>query len=132
MGICRKTIGKGTFGKVKKAIHRHTGEPVAIKILEKDKIKDITDVERVSRELHILKLVRHSSIAQLYEIIESNDRIFIVMEYAQNGEFFDYIMDGRVYLILHSVATNARLTITSRRSFQDCSTCIGCVSHIAT
>jgi 5'-AMP-activated protein kinase, catalytic alpha subunit len=55
---------------------------VAIKILEKDKIKDITDVERVSRELHILKLVRHSSIAQLYEIIESHDRIFIVMEYA--------------------------------------------------
>lgn len=69
---------------------------MAIKILEKDKIKDITDVERVSRELHILKLVRHSSIAQLYEIVESPERIFIVMEYAQNGEFFDYIMDGRV------------------------------------
>jgi 5'-AMP-activated protein kinase catalytic alpha subunit len=45
----RKTIGKGTFGKVKKAIHKYSGEPVAIKILEKSKIKDITDVERVSR-----------------------------------------------------------------------------------
>jgi 5'-AMP-activated protein kinase catalytic alpha subunit len=64
--LARRTIGRGTFGKVKKAIHIHTQEPVAIKILQKNKIKDITDVERVTRELHILKLVRHSSIAQLY------------------------------------------------------------------
>ncbi len=41
------------------------------------------------------------------------------MEYAQNGEFFDYIMDGRVYLFSYSVATNAKPTITSRRSYQD-------------
>ena len=47
--LFRKTIGKGTFGKVKKAIHKYTNEPVAIKILEKCKIKDITDVERVAR-----------------------------------------------------------------------------------
>ncbi len=45
----RRTIGRGTFGKVKKAIHVHTQEPVAIKILQKNKIKDITDVERVTR-----------------------------------------------------------------------------------
>lgn len=58
----------------------------------------MTDVERVSRELHILKLVRHSAIAQLYEVIETPDTIFMIMEYAQNGEFFDYIMDSRMYL----------------------------------
>jgi serine/threonine protein kinase len=40
--------------------------------------------------------VRHSAIAQLYEIIETVETIFIVMEYAQNGEFFDFIMDGKV------------------------------------
>ena len=81
----RATIGRGTFGKVKKATHVPTQEPVAIKILQKNKIKDITDVERVTRELHILKLVRHSSIAQLYEVIETPDNIFMVMEYARNG-----------------------------------------------
>ena len=42
--IGRSTIGKGTFGKVKKASHIATQEPVAIKILQKNKIKDITDV----------------------------------------------------------------------------------------
>lgn len=128
----RKTIGKGTFGKVKKAVHRHTGEPVAIKILEKDKIKDITDVERVSRELHILKLVRHSSIAQLYEIIESHDRIFIVMEYAQNGEFFDFIMDGRVYSVSDPARMSGRHITISLRSFQGSSTCTDYVSRTAT
>lgn len=62
-------MGKGTFGKVKSATHILTGEKVAVKILEKDKIVDVADVERVSREIHILKLIRHPSIIQLYEII---------------------------------------------------------------
>lgn len=47
-------------------IHIPTGEKVAIKILEKDKIVDVADVERVSREIHILKLIRHPNIIQLY------------------------------------------------------------------
>lgn len=44
-----KTLGKGTFGKVKLGTHRRTGLPVAIKILEKDRIVDTADVERVAR-----------------------------------------------------------------------------------
>ena len=54
-----KTIGEGTFGKVKMANHILTNERVAIKILEKDRIIDVADVERVAREIHILKLIRH-------------------------------------------------------------------------
>ena len=56
------TIGEGTFGKVKEATHILTGEKVAIKILEKYRIKEVADVERVSREIHILKLIRHPNI----------------------------------------------------------------------
>lgn len=48
--------------------HILTGEKVAIKILEKDKIKDQSDVERVTREIHILKIVRHPNVIQLYEV----------------------------------------------------------------
>ena len=44
---------------------------VAVKILEKERISDVADVDRVSREIHILKLVRHPNIIQLYEIIET-------------------------------------------------------------
>lgn len=57
-----KKLGEGTFGKVKLATHILTGEKVAIKILEKDRIIDVSDVERVSREIYILKLLRHSNI----------------------------------------------------------------------
>ena len=52
-----KLLGQGTFGKVRLGTHIITGENVAIKILEKDKIIDSADVERVSREIHILKIV---------------------------------------------------------------------------
>ena len=90
-----KTLGKGTFGKVKLGTHVITGEKVAIKILEKDKIVDVADVERVSREIHILKLIRHPNIIQLYEIIETPKQLFLVMEYVESGELFDYIVHKR-------------------------------------
>jgi 5'-AMP-activated protein kinase catalytic alpha subunit len=57
-----KTIGQGTFGKVRLGIHQLTQEKVAIKILEKDKIKEQADVNRVMREIQILKIVRHPNI----------------------------------------------------------------------
>lgn len=90
--ILGKTIGEGTFGKVKLGSHSLTGEKVAIKILEKDRITDVSDVERVAREIHILKLIRHPNIIQLYEIIETSKVLFLIMEYAHGGELFDYIV----------------------------------------
>ena len=53
-----------------------TGEKVAIKILEKDKIKDQSDVERVTREIHILKIVRHPNVIQLYEVSDLILKLF--------------------------------------------------------
>lgn len=74
-----KSLGKGTFGKVKLATHTLTNEhvswnraiallQVAIKILEKARIKDKKDIERISREIKILKKVRHPNVVQLYEV----------------------------------------------------------------
>ena len=92
-----KSIGEGTFGKVKLGHHSLTNEKVAVKILEKERIKDVSDVERVAREIHILKLIRHPNIIQLYEvipnqIIETPKHLFLIMEYASGGELFDYIV----------------------------------------
>ena len=60
--ILGRTIGQGTFGKVKLGTHILSNELVAIKILEKDRIKQVADVERVAREIHILKMLRHPHI----------------------------------------------------------------------
>lgn len=92
-----KTIGRGTFGKVKYGTHTITGQPVAIKILEKRKIRDDADYERVKREITILKEVRHPHVIELFEIIETTDQLFLVMDYAGGGELFDYIVQkGRL------------------------------------
>lgn len=92
--ILMKTIGEGTFGKVKLGTHILTGERVAVKVLEKERIVDIADVERVAREIHILKLIRQCRhIIQLYEIIETPRQLYLIMEYACGGELFDYIVE---------------------------------------
>jgi len=96
--ILGKTIGEGTFGKVKLGTHILTGERVAVKVLEKERIVEVADVERVAREVHILKLIRHPHIVQLYEIIETRRQLYLIMEYASGGELFDYIVaNGRVH-----------------------------------
>jgi serine/threonine protein kinase len=60
--VLGRDLGKGTFGEVMVGTHSLTGEKVAIKVLEKEKIIDVHDVERVAREIHILKIVRHPTI----------------------------------------------------------------------
>jgi 5'-AMP-activated protein kinase catalytic alpha subunit len=90
--VLGKTIGEGTFGKVKIGHHTLTDVPVAVKILEKERIVDISDVERVAREIHILKLIRHPHVIQLYEIIETPRQLYLILEFAPGGELFDYIV----------------------------------------
>ena len=87
-----KTIGEGTFGKVKLGIHIPTEEQVAIKILEKDKIQDREDLERISREINFLKKLNHPNIIKIYDIIENSRNFYIIMELASNGELFKYIV----------------------------------------
>ncbi|CAK0868245.1 unnamed protein product [Prorocentrum cordatum] len=90
--VLGKTLGEGTFGKVKLARHILSGEPVAIKVLEKERITEAADIERISREVHILKLIKHTHVVQLYEIIETSGQLYLIMEYASGGELFDYIV----------------------------------------
>lgn len=90
-----RDLGKGTFGEVMVGSHSLTGEKVAIKVLEKEKIIDVHDVERVAREIHILKIVRHPAIVQLYEIIETSKELYLIMEYARGGELFEYIVSRK-------------------------------------
>lgn len=95
--ILGKTLGQGTFGKVRKGVHKLTGLPVAIKVLEKDKIVDMADVERVRREIKILNTVNHPNVIRLYEVIDSPKRIYLIMEYVAGGELFNHIVaKGRV------------------------------------
>ena len=90
--IIGKTIGEGTFSTVKLAVNRQTGEKVAIKIMEKNKIIHMEDKIRMEREIQVLKILRHPNIVHLYSVVETNDKIYLIMEYIQGKELFDYIV----------------------------------------
>ena len=84
-------IGVGTFSKVTKGMHIITGEQVAIKILDKSKIKDDIDILHITREIEILKSIYHKNISQLYESISTEHNFYLVMEYIDGGDLGDYI-----------------------------------------
>eukprot|EP00026_Physarum_polycephalum_P004108 Phypoly_transcript_04125.p1 GENE.Phypoly_transcript_04125~~Phypoly_transcript_04125.p1 ORF type:complete len:523 (+),score=67.31 Phypoly_transcript_04125:600-2168(+) len=89
-----RTLGVGSFGKVKVAEHIYTSNKVAIKILNRRKIKNLRMDEKIRREIQNLKLFRHPHIIKLYEVIEAPTDIFMVMEYVPGGELFDYIVQN--------------------------------------
>ena len=65
---------------------------VAVKLLEKANIKSEKQVARLQREIRFLKLLNHPHIIKVYDVIETQDYIYIAMEYAKGGELFDYIV----------------------------------------
>jgi len=92
-----KTLGIGAFGKVKLAVHGITHQKVAVKILNKGKIKHLEMAEKVRREINILKMCTHPHICRLYEVIDTPSDIFVIMEFVSGGELFDYIVSrGRL------------------------------------
>ncbi|XP_064539684.1 5'-AMP-activated protein kinase catalytic subunit alpha-2 [Drosophila montana] len=86
------TLGTGTFGKVKIGEHQITRLKVAVKILNRQKIKSLDVVSKIKREIQNLKLFRHPHIIKLYQVISTPSDIFMIMEYVSGGELFDYIV----------------------------------------
>lgn len=86
-----KTIGKGNFAKVKLAKHVPTGKEVAIKIIDKTQLNP-NSLQKLFREVRIMKFLDHPNIVKLYEVIETDKTLYLVMEYASGGEVFDYLV----------------------------------------
>ncbi|XP_074480504.1 serine/threonine-protein kinase MARK2 isoform X3 [Sebastes fasciatus] len=102
-----KTIGKGNFAKVKLARHVLTGKEVAVKIIDKTQLNSSSlqkvgrgggpnggagSLEKLFREVRIMKMLNHPNIVKLFEVIETEKTLYLVMEYASGGEVFDYLV----------------------------------------
>uniref|UniRef100_A0A2K5F158 non-specific serine/threonine protein kinase n=1 Tax=Aotus nancymaae TaxID=37293 RepID=A0A2K5F158_AOTNA len=87
----QKTIGKGNFAKVKLARHVLTGREVAVKIIDKTQLNP-TSLQKLFREVRIMKILNHPNIVKLFEVIETEKTLYLVMEYASGGEVFDYLV----------------------------------------
>ena len=86
-----KKLGEGRFSTVKLGTHSLTGQPVAIKILDKTKIAKLEDKERINKEIKIMKKINHFNITKLYTIIETKYIIYLIQEYVQGKELNDYL-----------------------------------------
>ncbi|XP_060036069.1 serine/threonine-protein kinase SIK2 [Erinaceus europaeus] len=90
------TLGKGNFAVVKLGRHRITKTEVAIKIIDKSQL-DAVNLEKIYREVQIMKLLDHPHIIKLYQVMETKSMLYLVTEYAKNGEIFDYLANhGRL------------------------------------
>ncbi|KAL8587769.1 hypothetical protein ACOMHN_020987 [Nucella lapillus] len=86
----RETIGSGGFAKVKLAYHALTGEKVAIKIMDKKTLGE--DLPRVKTEIAAMQELCHQHICKLYQVIETEEKFYMILEYCPEGELFDYIV----------------------------------------
>ncbi|KAK5090085.1 serine/threonine-protein kinase gin4 [Lithohypha guttulata] len=107
-----RTLGKGATGRVRLAKHAFTGQTAAIKIVSKksaalvqsasmrkmddDLTSNISGARTmpfgIEREIVIMKLIEHPNITSLYDIWENRGELYLVLEYVEGGELFDYVM----------------------------------------
>ncbi|XP_056160421.1 CBL-interacting serine/threonine-protein kinase 9 isoform X6 [Syzygium oleosum] len=86
-----KTIGEGSFAKVKFAKHLDSGDSFAIKIIDRHHVLRHKMVEQIKREISTMKLIKHPNVIKIFEVIASKTKIYIVLEFVDGGELFDEI-----------------------------------------
>lgn len=92
-----RMLGQGSFAKVYYARDLRDGQSVAIKVIDKARLRQ-TDgmVEQLRREISIMRMVRHPNVVGIREVLASRQRVFVVMEYARGGELFAKVARGRL------------------------------------
>ncbi|EAY22030.1 CAMK family protein kinase [Trichomonas vaginalis G3] len=89
-----KSIGSGSYGKVKLAEHKETGQKVAIKIVKKSLFMSAPEMqEKIQREISIMRLLDHPHLLKLVDVYESVRHLYIILEYAAHGELFDFLVE---------------------------------------
>ncbi|CAB3259964.1 unnamed protein product [Arctia plantaginis] len=85
------TLGSGHFAVVKLARHVFTGEKVAVKVIDKSKLDDVSK-SHLFQEVRCMKLVQHPNVVRLYEVIDTQTKLYLILELGDGGDLYDYIM----------------------------------------
>ncbi|KAH8728324.1 hypothetical protein GQ44DRAFT_45628 [Phaeosphaeriaceae sp. PMI808] len=94
--ILGQTLGEGEFGKVKMGWKRDSTVEVAIKLIRRETLGGNQNrLQKIYREIQILRQLDHPNIVRLHEMVETDRHIGIILEYASGGELFDYILNHR-------------------------------------
>lgn len=89
-----RLLGQGNFAKVYHARDLKTGDNVAIKVIDKEKILKVGLVDQTKREISVMRFVKHPNALQLYEVMATKTKIYFIMEYAKGGELFNMVAKG--------------------------------------
>lgn len=85
------TLGRGHFAVVKLAKHVFTGEQVAVKVIDKTKLDEVSRAH-LFQEVRCMKLVQHPNVVRLYEVIDTQTKLYLILELGDGGDMYDYIM----------------------------------------
>ncbi|KAG7012481.1 CBL-interacting protein kinase 5, partial [Cucurbita argyrosperma subsp. argyrosperma] len=91
-----RLLGQGTFAKVYHARNLKSGQSVAIKIIDKEKVLRGGLIDQIKREISVMRLVRHPNVVQLYEVMASKTKIYFSMEFVKGGELFNKVARGKL------------------------------------
>ncbi|XP_055917914.1 SNF-related serine/threonine-protein kinase [Eupeodes corollae] len=86
-----RTLGSGHFAVVKLARHVFTGEKVAVKVVDKTKLDEVSKAH-LFQEVRCMKLVQHPNVVRLYEVIDTQTKLYLILELGDGGDLYDYIM----------------------------------------
>ncbi|KAI3684358.1 hypothetical protein L6452_33581 [Arctium lappa] len=91
-----RLLGQGMFAKVYYARDLVTAEGVAVKVIKTEQVRKEGLMEQITREIAVMRLVRHRNVVQLTEVMATKTKIFLVMEYVRGGELFAKVAKGRL------------------------------------
>lgn len=86
-----ETIGRGHYAVVKLARHIFTQTQVAVKVIDKLKLDDVSKAQ-LHQEVMCMKLVQHPNVVRLHEVIDTSTKLYLILEYADGGDMFDYLI----------------------------------------
>jgi serine/threonine protein kinase len=90
-------LGEGGYGLVMKAVLMSTQEIRAMKLITKSRFRHIGDLQMIFNEMQTLRNLQHPNVIQLFEVVDTQDHICLVMEYASGGEL-KKLVEGATYL----------------------------------
>ncbi|XP_059317960.1 CBL-interacting protein kinase 2-like [Lycium ferocissimum] len=91
-----RLLGQGNFAKVYYGRNLETGRSVAIKVIDKEKVLKAGLIEQTKREISVMALVEHPNVLQLYEVMATKSKIYLVVEHAKGGELFQKLTKGKL------------------------------------
>ncbi|QID83876.1 serine/threonine protein kinase [Saccharomyces pastorianus] len=95
-----ETLGFGSTGRVHLAQHERTGHKTAVKVISKTIFNTGDDGAgpfalpcNIEREIVVMKLLSHPNVLSLYDVWETNNNLYLILEYAEKGELFNLMVD---------------------------------------